>query len=50
LIVVHCQGGYRSSIAASLFERAGFKDVSNLRGGFTGWCEAGLQPERTAAI
>ena len=32
-IVVHCQSGGRSSIAASILERAGFRDVANLTGG-----------------
>ena len=37
LIVVHCQGGYRSSIATSILRRAGFRDIANLTGGFEGW-------------
>ena len=41
-IVVHCQGGTRSSIAASLLERAGFTDVTMLTGGVDGWRKAGL--------
>ncbi|MGD1092075.1 MAG: rhodanese-like domain-containing protein [Bryobacteraceae bacterium] len=36
-IVVHCQGGYRSAIACSLMQRAGFKNVINLIGGFDAW-------------
>jgi hydroxyacylglutathione hydrolase len=35
--VVHCKGGYRSSIATSILRRAGFKDVVNLTGGFDAW-------------
>jgi rhodanese-related sulfurtransferase len=37
LIVVHCQGGYRSSIATSILRRAGFRDIANLIGGFDAW-------------
>ena len=36
-IVVHCQGGGRSSIAASLLQKLGRKNVSNLTGGFKAW-------------
>ncbi len=36
-IAVHCKGGYRSAIAASLLERAGFETVANLTGGFDAW-------------
>jgi rhodanese-related sulfurtransferase len=35
--VVHCKGGYRSSIATSLLRRAGFIDLANLTGGFDAW-------------
>ena len=42
LLVAHCKGGYRSSIATSLLRRAGFRDVANLTGGFDGWKAAGL--------
>src|SRR6185436_4124386 len=37
LWVVHCKGGYRSSIATSLLRRAGIRDVANLTGGFDAW-------------
>ena len=42
LLVVHCKGGYRSSIATSLLRRAGFRDIANLVGGFDAWKTAGL--------
>jgi hydroxyacylglutathione hydrolase len=41
-VVVYCAGGYRSSIAASLLQREGFSDVSELAGGITAWQAAGL--------
>jgi hydroxyacylglutathione hydrolase len=36
-LVVHCQTGARSAIAASLLERAGLKGVRDLRGGYVAW-------------
>ncbi|MBV8113658.1 MAG: rhodanese-like domain-containing protein, partial [Silvibacterium sp.] len=37
LIVVHCKGGYRSSIATSILRRAGLRDIADLTGGFDAW-------------
>jgi len=34
---VYCKGGYRSSIATSILQRAGFRDVMNVTGGFDAW-------------
>jgi hydroxyacylglutathione hydrolase len=39
--VVFCAGGYRSSIAASTLRQRGFRDVSDLIGGFGAWQNAG---------
>jgi glyoxylase-like metal-dependent hydrolase (beta-lactamase superfamily II)/rhodanese-related sulfurtransferase len=36
-LLVYCAGGYRSSIAASLLESAGFDEVSEIAGGITAW-------------
>jgi hydroxyacylglutathione hydrolase len=36
-VLVHCAGGYRSSIAASLLAARGFTDVSDLLGGYAAW-------------
>jgi len=41
-LAVHCKGGYRSMIAASLLQRAGFRSVINLIGGFDAWQQANL--------
>ena len=41
-VAVHCKGGYRSMIASSLLQRAGFKHVINVAGGFDAWQEAKL--------
>ncbi len=40
-IAVQCAGGYRSSIACSLLQRAGY-DCRNIIGGFDAWKKAGL--------
>ncbi|HEX5004587.1 MAG TPA: MBL fold metallo-hydrolase [Gemmatimonadales bacterium] len=45
-VVLHCQGGGRSLIAASLLESRGVTDVINLTGGFGAWQKAGLPVER----
>ena len=39
--VVICQGGYRSSAAASILQRAGFGEVYNVIGGTAAWTGAG---------
>jgi len=41
-LLVHCAGGYRSSIAVSLLQKAGFRRVSELAGGLAAWEAAGL--------
>jgi glyoxylase-like metal-dependent hydrolase (beta-lactamase superfamily II)/rhodanese-related sulfurtransferase len=41
-IAVHCKGGYRSMIASSLLQRAGFRNVINIVGGFDAWQQAKL--------
>jgi len=41
-VCVHCKGGYRSMIASSLLQRAGFKNVINVIGGFDAWQQARL--------
>ncbi|MCB9914023.1 MAG: MBL fold metallo-hydrolase [Planctomycetes bacterium] len=41
-VVLQCQSGYRSLIAASLLERAGWTELVDLRGGYVAWAGAGL--------
>ncbi len=41
-VAVHCKGGYRSMIASSLLQRAGFKNVLNVIGGLDAWQQAKL--------
>jgi hydroxyacylglutathione hydrolase len=45
-LVLQCQGGARSAIAASVLRADGFDNVVNLTGGFIGWQHAGLPVER----
>jgi glyoxylase-like metal-dependent hydrolase (beta-lactamase superfamily II)/rhodanese-related sulfurtransferase len=40
-LLVHCAGGYRSSTAASLLQREGFMNVSELAGGISAWEASG---------
>ena len=48
-VVMLCQGGSRSAIAASLARLHGIERVTNLRGGIQGWQEARLPIERDVA-
>jgi hydroxyacylglutathione hydrolase len=42
---VICQSGYRSSIATSILENAGFVSLHNVTGGTKAWLDAGLETE-----
>jgi glyoxylase-like metal-dependent hydrolase (beta-lactamase superfamily II)/rhodanese-related sulfurtransferase len=48
-ILVYCEGGYRSSIAASLLTRSGFSAVSEMAGGLVAWETAGLPVETSSS-
>ncbi|MEV7652877.1 MBL fold metallo-hydrolase [Streptomyces anulatus] len=39
-VVLHCAGGHRSSIAASLLRHHGHRDVSDVLGGYGAWAAA----------
>lgn len=45
-LIVHCQGGSRSAMAASILERAGHGEVRNMPGGFSEWERTGNKIER----
>jgi hydroxyacylglutathione hydrolase len=53
-LVVHCQSGARSAIAASVLQARGLTNVVNLAGGYAAWRDAGLPTarptERTADV
>jgi hydroxyacylglutathione hydrolase len=44
-ILLYCAGGYRSSIAASVMQRHGFTNVSEISGGLAAWETAHLPVE-----
>jgi len=48
LLVVHCKGGYRSSIASSILRRAGLREIADLTGGFDAWMAAAQQETQPA--
>ena len=48
-VVVHCEGGYRSAIAASVLSRAGRDGVMDMVGGFKAWASSKLPVESPAA-
>jgi glyoxylase-like metal-dependent hydrolase (beta-lactamase superfamily II)/rhodanese-related sulfurtransferase len=41
-VAVHCEGGYRSAIAASLLQKLGHRDVHDIVGGYKAWRAAKL--------
>jgi hydroxyacylglutathione hydrolase len=45
-IAVTCSVGNRASIAISILERAGFKNVSNVLGGMTAWTKLGYPTKK----
>lgn len=47
-VVVHCEGGYRSSIAVSLLEQVGRTNANDLVGGFKAWVASQLPTEGEA--
>ena len=49
-LVVHCQGGARSAIAASVLQANGFENVISLPGGYAAWQAGGNPVERTAKL
>lgn len=49
-LVVHCAGGYRSSIACSLLQTRGHQQVHDLVGGFGAWKASGLPVAQAATV
>jgi hydroxyacylglutathione hydrolase len=45
-VALICSSGYRSTVAASVLERAGFEDIVNITGGMAAWGHSGLPIER----
>jgi hydroxyacylglutathione hydrolase len=48
-LVVYCQTGARSAIAASVLKSRGFYNVSDLIGGYTAWRAAGYEAQRSTS-
>lgn len=49
-VVVHCEGGYRSAIAASLLAQVGRAEVLDMVGGFRAWAASKLPVQVEAAV
>jgi rhodanese-related sulfurtransferase len=45
-LIVYCQGGARSAIAASFLVKLSFPRVANLQGGLPAWLASGYPVER----
>ncbi|MET0683048.1 MAG: rhodanese-like domain-containing protein [Casimicrobiaceae bacterium] len=45
-VVAYCMTGSRSSLAAKVLARVGFKDIYQLHGGYRAWKDAGLPVEK----
>jgi glyoxylase-like metal-dependent hydrolase (beta-lactamase superfamily II)/rhodanese-related sulfurtransferase len=50
MIVVQCEGGYRSAIAASVFAQTGHAGVMDLVGGFKAWVASQLPVEKGSVV
>lgn len=48
-LVLYCNDGYRSALAADNVKRMGYHDVKSLKGGFRAWTQAGFPIEKNAA-
>lgn len=42
-VIAYCAGGVRSLLAAKIMREMGYKDVTSMSGGYTGWKNAGLK-------
>jgi hydroxyacylglutathione hydrolase len=49
-IAVHCKSGYRSMIACSLLQRAGFRNIANVVAGFDAWQQAKFPVHSETAV
>jgi rhodanese-related sulfurtransferase len=47
-VILMCDGGYQSSLAAATLQQLGFARATDLAGGFQAWRGAGLPVEPTA--
>ena len=49
-VVVHCEGGYRSAIAASILAQAGRSQVFDMVGGYNAWAASKLPVQTTPTL
>jgi len=49
-VVVQCQAGTRSAIAASLLQARGLTNIMNLTGGYSAWVARNLPVEREERV
>src|SRR5215467_10954139 len=49
VVVLVCQEGFQSSLAAATLQRLGLRNATDLDGGFAAWRQAGLPVEHTGA-
>jgi hydroxyacylglutathione hydrolase len=49
-VAVHCLGGGRSAIAASVLQSAGYREVTNVTGGFAEWVKTGMPTENAPSL
>jgi len=49
-VVVHCEGGYRSAIAASILAQAGRSQVFDMVGGYNAWAASKLPVQITPTL
>ncbi len=49
ILIVMCNEGYSSSLAAYNLQRIGFSRATDMVGGFAGWCAAGLPTQPATA-
>jgi molybdopterin/thiamine biosynthesis adenylyltransferase/rhodanese-related sulfurtransferase len=49
-VVVYCQSGARSMLAAKVLKDLGYRNVTNLQGGFQKWSQSGLPVVKDAVL
>jgi hydroxyacylglutathione hydrolase len=45
-LYIYCDAGYKGSLAASILARHGYRNITNVLGGMTGWIMAGFEVVR----
>ena len=50
VIIVVCQEGFQSSLAAAVLQRLGLRHATDLDGGFAAWRQAGLPVDPSGAV